>query len=60
MFDESLWHYERIILELKNPIPIVGYKFMGWYLDEILTKPLTLTNMPSGDITLYQRWDHDV
>lgn len=34
-----------------------GFEFDGWYLDIKLTEPFQLQEMPSGEITLYAKWN---
>ena len=36
-----------------------GYTFVGWYVDEELTKPFEKISMPAEDITLYAKWHFD-
>jgi len=42
--------------EIEDPIR-EGYTFEGWYADEALTQPYTITTMPSENITLYAKWE---
>jgi len=40
-----------------NGPTMVGYEFIGWYLDDGFTIPLTETfRMPARNVTLYARW----
>ncbi len=34
-----------------------GYEFVGWYKDQTLLEPYTLTNIPAENLTLYAKWD---
>lgn len=34
-----------------------GYAFVGWYLDEALTKPLEKAEMPAHSLKLYAKWE---
>ncbi len=36
---------------------LTGYKFIGWYTDEMLTEEFNLTTMPPNNITLYAKWE---
>jgi uncharacterized repeat protein (TIGR02543 family) len=33
-----------------------GYKFLGWYSDKELTKPITKIEKMTGDVTVYAKW----
>ncbi len=34
-----------------------GYTFVGWYVDEALANAFTTGTIPTGDITLYAKWE---
>ena len=36
-----------------------GYEFVGWYLDESLTIPISFTDIPQKEVTLYAKWSLD-
>ena len=43
--------------ELKLPTPVrPGYKFIGWYTDKALTKPLTQKVFSEKQLLLYAKW----
>jgi len=45
-------------LPINNPLK-QNHNFMGWYMDDDFTIPLTDTTlMPDYDTTLYARWEH--
>jgi uncharacterized repeat protein (TIGR02543 family) len=49
--------YDDYGTELETPtVEKEGYKFSGWYSDEMLQTPYTFTTMPSEDITVYAKW----
>ena len=34
-----------------------GYKFLGWYSDKELTKPISKIEKMTGDVTVYAKWE---
>ena len=42
-------------LNIPNPTK-VGHSFAGWFMDVVLTRTFTQTNMPAHNITLYANW----
>jgi uncharacterized repeat protein (TIGR02543 family) len=42
-------------INLPDPV-LEGYVFEGWYMDEELTVPFNLTNMPGNDLLLYAKF----
>lgn len=44
-------------ISINEEIEYSGYDFSGWFLDEQLTIPLPLDYIPSGDITIYAKWE---
>ncbi|NLV50270.1 MAG: hypothetical protein GXY20_06195, partial [Clostridiales bacterium] len=49
--------YEEPYAPITLPIPNrLGYEFMGWYLDEALTRRVSMSTMPTSNITLYADW----
>lgn len=34
-----------------------GYRFIGWFSDQELTKPYVFSTMPANDIILYAKWE---
>jgi uncharacterized repeat protein (TIGR02543 family) len=42
-------------INLPDPV-LEGYTFEGWYMDEELTVPFNLTNMPGNDLLLYAKF----
>ena len=48
-------YYRNVTLALPTPGRAFAV-FDGWYLDEALTEPMTLTKMPGYDLTLYAAW----
>ncbi|MFH0992920.1 MAG: leucine-rich repeat protein, partial [bacterium] len=46
------------ILEVSTPTK-ENCIFLGWYLNEELTSPFTLTRMPAEDLILYALWETD-
>lgn len=49
-------NYNTPVPALPNPTKL-GHTFRGWYLDEGLTRPYSITTMPAENITLYAKWD---
>ncbi len=49
------YDYGSSLSSLPSPI-YNGYRFLGWYTDELLTSELTLTEMPNYSLTLYASW----
>jgi uncharacterized repeat protein (TIGR02543 family) len=47
--------YQQTIPTLEEPNR-VGHTFQGWYLDETLTTPFDIDNMPANDIELFAKW----
>ena len=39
---------------------LYGYTFQGWYTDNLLTMPYSFTDVVTGDITLYAKWEGDL
>ena len=46
--------FDPIVL-IANPVR-PGYDFEGWFNEELLINPFTLTVMPEEDITIYAKW----
>lgn len=36
---------------------LLGYEFLGWYLDEAFFEPFTTYKVPANDIKLYAKWE---
>nr|WIF89110.1 InlB B-repeat-containing protein [Acholeplasma laidlawii] len=48
--------YATTVIQPTNPTK-AGYTFGGWYSDSDLTTAYIFTSMPSGNITLYAKWN---
>jgi uncharacterized repeat protein (TIGR02543 family) len=59
IFDEILVLYGNPIVLPQVPIKI-GYIFIGWYLDQLLSMPYVFDTMPSHDVTLYAKFEHNI
>lgn len=47
---------EKVEVIETAPLPTrEGYKFIGWFEDSALTKPVSFPYTPTGDITLYAK-----
>ena len=53
--DSIINFYENAVIEPKQPTR-VGYTFVGWYEDDLLTKPYVFSTMPAKNIILYAKW----
>jgi uncharacterized repeat protein (TIGR02543 family) len=47
--------YQQTLPTLEEPTR-QGHTFQGWFLDESLTTPFNIDNMPASDIELYAKW----
>lgn len=50
------FNYKAELLMPQEPTK-EGYIFAGWYIDEELNTPFTLTTMPAENTTLYAKWE---
>ena len=48
-------HYGDVVVEPTDPTKL-GYTFIGWYQDALLTSPYTFDTLPGEATTLYAKW----
>jgi len=48
--------FESSVSAPLNPVR-EGFSFAGWYLDETLNQPYTISTIPSSNVILYAKWD---
>lgn len=49
-------NYKTTVIAPATPVN-EGYRFVGWFSDQALTKAYVFSTMPANDITLYAKWE---